>query len=211
MNIKAVVFDLDGTLVHTTPDYRYLVVGKTLAKFNKSTTNSSIDNFWFRSEEERTRIIQEEWSLDPKKEFWPVYRGYDTSKLREDHTKPYEDTKVLVELKQKGLKMGIVTSAPRHIIDLELGMLNTKFDAVVRAQLTEGISPKPSPQGLEICLNKLSIKKENAIYTGNSPEDMELASNLGVFGVLIERGEYPLGKVDCGLRISSLYALRDLI
>lgn len=210
MDIEAVVFDLDGTLVHTTSDYRYLVVGKTLAKFNKSATNSSIDDFWFRSEEERTRIIQEEWSLDPE-EFWPVFRKYDTSKLREEHTKPYEDTKVLVELKQKGLKMGIVTSAPRHIIDLELGMLNIKFDAVVRAQLTERISPKPSPQGLETCLNKLNIKKENAIYTGNSSEDMELASNSGVFGVLIERGEYTLGKIDCGLRISSLYALRALI
>jgi phosphoglycolate phosphatase len=210
MKLATILFDLDDTLVHTAPEYRYLVINRTLAEFGKSSENSAIDRLWFMSEQERTRIIEEEWGVDPE-EFWPITRKYDTVELRRKHTKIYDDTKILAELGQKGIKTGIVTAAPDHIIALEVGMLKHKFGAVVRAQFTSGIEPKPSPQGIEESLKILNSKKEKAGYVGDSRTDMETAQNAGVSDILLLRGEYDFGNIDCSLKISSLYALRELI
>lgn len=210
MKLRTILFDLDNTLVHTTPEYRYIVVNKALAEFNKSSANSFIDDFWFGSEQERTRIMQEKWDLDLR-EFWPAYRKYDTIDLRKKHTRLYDDVGVLEELEQNKIKTGIVTAAPWHIINFEVGMLNHKFDAIIRAQLTSGIQPKPSPQGIEKCLQVLSSSKEDAGYVGDTKTDMETARNAGVSGILIDRGEYDFGHVEASLTISFLYALRDLI
>jgi len=49
-NYTLLVFDLDGTLVHTTPEYRYFIVPKVLEKMGKDTAKISlgeIDKFWF--------------------------------------------------------------------------------------------------------------------------------------------------------------------
>jgi len=61
MNIKAVIFDLDGTLVHTAPVYRYMVVGDALETLGiENIFKKDIDDFWFRGEKERKRIIEKE-------------------------------------------------------------------------------------------------------------------------------------------------------
>jgi len=211
MEIKAAIFDLDGTLVHASPEYRYLVVGNTLRTFGKLSSKSLIDDFWFRAETERARVIQKEWGLDPETEFWPSFHSFDSISLRKEHTKPYEDVGILSEIKDLGLKTGVVTSAPERIIKLEIGMLNYSFDSIIRAQLANGVAQKPHPQGIEKCLAELAVGKNEAFYVGNSPEDMEMATNARVRGIFIDRGEYDFGKVDSSLTINSLYALRVLI
>lgn len=210
MALKTIIFDLDNTLIYIAPEYRYLVVGKALGEFGKSTENSVIDDFWFGSEDERTEIIRGIWGLDPEGEFWPAYRRYDKVKLREQHSRVYEDSSILAELSKKKITTGIVTAAPRDMIEFEIGMLKHEFDAVVRAQLVENIEPKPSPQGIDKCLAFLDVVKREACYVGDTETDMETADNARVRGILIDRRERKLTDVRCFRRIDSLYSLRSL-
>ena len=211
METEAAIFDLDGTLVHTKPAYRYLIVGKVLTGFCRPFIHSQIDDFWFGSEDDRTRIIQETWHLNPEQEFWPAFRELDTIELRTQYTEVYSDIGILQVLKDRKIKTGIVSAAPDHIIELEVGMLNHNFGAVIRAQLTKGVKPKPSPEGLEKCLDILQVAKQNAIYVGDTRCDMETARSGGVYGILIERGEYDFGKIESDLAITSLEQLRSLL
>jgi len=211
MKIEAGIFDLDGTLVHTKPAYRYLIVGNVLDEFHKPFTNPQIDDFWFGSEDDRTRIIQEKWHLSPEGQFWPAFRELDTIDLRKQYTEVYPDVGILQVLRDRGIKTGIVSAAPDHIIELETAMLSHPFGAVIRAQLVKGLRPKPSPDGLEKCLDILQVAKQNAIYVGDTRCDMETARNAGVYGILIERGEYDFGKIEADLTISSLEALSILV
>lgn len=210
MKLKAIIFDLDGTLVHTVPLYRYIVVGNALETLRvKDMFKRDIDDFWFLGEEERKKIIEDVWKLDPENQFWPAFRIYDTADLRRQHTEAYNDIDIFNFLKEKGIKTGIVTSAPRHILDLELSLLNHKFDSVIRAQLSENVKQKPDKDGLIKCMNQLRVSPDEIIYVGNSIEDMKMARSANVYGVFVDRKEYDFGEVDADLIIPSLSNLRD--
>ena len=49
MVYKAVIFDLDGTLVHTMPEYRYKIVGQTVRDLGAKSSHHLIDKFWFQT------------------------------------------------------------------------------------------------------------------------------------------------------------------
>jgi HAD superfamily hydrolase (TIGR01549 family) len=208
MKYEAVIFDLDGTLVHTMPEYRYKIVGQTLKDLGTTSSNHIIDRFWF--EARRNDIIKNHFGLEPEL-FWKTYSPYDTEELRKQFTKLYDDIDFIKELRKNGYKLGIVTGAPNHIASLEIGMLKEDFDSVIIAKTVNGIKPKPHPPGLESCLNLLGVDKSKAIYVGNADEDVTAAKNAKVFDVLLIRGEHEFPGIKPSLRIHSLYELRKLL
>lgn len=86
-----IVFDLDGTLVHTTAEYRYFVVPRVLERLGQDETKislKSIDKFWFDGDRDNT--ISEHFKVDPYK-FWKTFHKYDLPQARKRFTRPYED------------------------------------------------------------------------------------------------------------------------
>ena len=79
MEYKAVIFDLDGTLVHTMPEYRYTIVGNALKSIGIKTTSHLIDRFWFESR--RDEIIKEHFGIEPGI-FWKNYREREDPEIR---------------------------------------------------------------------------------------------------------------------------------
>jgi len=209
MTYKAVIFDLDGTLVHSLPEHRYSVVGNALKDLGKSASKEQIDMFWF--ETERDKIVVETFGVT-NEDFWPAYRKHDKTEVRKKFTKTYDDIEFIKELKEKGIKVGIVTGAPIHIANLEIGMIGEEqFDAIVIAHRHNGFTPKPDPHGLNECLNLLEVNKEEAVYVGNGDEDVQTARNAGVFDILIDRGEYSFPNTKPSLTIKSLYDLKRFL
>lgn len=209
MPYKAVIFDLDGTLVHTAPECRYTIVGNTLNELGITAPNEAIDMFWFRSG--RSSIIRENFRVEPD-EFWKSYEKYDTVELRRAFTKLYDDVGFINEIRKKDYKTGIVTGAPAHIASLEIEILGGgKFDAIVIARSSNGISPKPHQHGLEECLRLLGASKKEAVYVGNADEDILTARNAGVFDILLDRGEHAFPGIKPSLTIHTLYDLRSLL
>ncbi len=203
------MFDLDGTLVHTTPEYRYMVVGQSLHELGTASSNHNIDRFWFGSR--RDDIIKKNFGLDSNI-FWETFRKFDTIEQRRQFTKLYDDIGFIQELKQKGYKIGIVTGAPINIASLEIGMIGEQnFDAVVIANSLSGIKEKPHPHGLEECLNLLEIQNKEAIYVGNGEEDIRAARSAHIYDVLLDRREHLFPKINPSLTIHSLYELRQLL
>lgn len=212
MKYRAVIFDLDGTLVHTEPEYRYKIIGDTLRELGVIYFSPEhMDMLWF--ETERNKIIKKCFGQEPEI-FWKVYTKKESVELRKQFIKAYADIDFILRLKEIGYKTGIVTGSPEHIVDLEVGMLGKEhFDSVVVARNSAGIMPKPHPHGLEKCIKSLNIQKHESLFVGNAEEDILTAKNAGVSDVFLERGEYKFefGGIKPSTRINSLYKLRYLL
>ena len=209
MSYRAALFDLDGTLVHTMPEYRYQIVGNALRDLGTTAPDHYIDKFWF--EARRNDIIRDCFGVDPEL-FWAAYQRYDIAELRRALTRPYDDTDVIQELRKRGYRTGIVTGAPLHIASLEIEMLGKdNFDAVVNTHCHDGLKPKPYPHGIEKCMRLLCIGNNEALYVGNSDEDIMAARNANVLDVLVLRNEHEFPHIKPSVTISSLYELRQLL
>jgi len=194
MQRKAVVFDLDGTLVHTPKSYIYRVVGEVLRNLGmKSAPNEDIERFWFGMD--RDKVITNIFHKNPA-DFWREFILRDTIQSRIQVARAYHDIGFLDQLKEDGYLLGIVTGAPLEMCRAEIGLIGgDKFDEVVIANPLRGVKPKPHPYGLEECLSQLDVAKEHAHYVGNAEEDFRTADQAGVLPVLVDRGEFDYGLV----------------
>jgi phosphoglycolate phosphatase len=110
--------------------------------------------------------------------------------LRE-HGRVYEDVgRVLRALRDRGLKLGIMTGARRASLQPLLDDdLIDQFDAVITgAQVTR---KKPDPEGLITCAQALGVVPADAVYVGDTPLDIQAARAAGMFavGMLVGAGD----------------------
>ena len=209
MKYTSFIFDLDGTLIRTNPEYRHLVVGKVLKELGVSGSKRDIDRFWF--EGERSSFIRERFGVKPKA-FWDLYNKYESVELRRKYVSPYSDIDVLERIKENGYRTGIVTGAPPEIAEMEIKLLGPEnFDVVVITTVSDNVKSKPHPHGIELCLKSLSTTKKETIYIGNSDEDVLAAKRAGVLDIFINRSEHPfdLEKLKPSFVIESLHELEQ--
>ncbi len=114
-------------------------------------------------------------------------------------TKPFEDSlNVLRTLKNKGKKLGIVTSNSRKHVKEVLRFLNIEedlFSIIVGNEATKKHKPNPDP--IEKALELLNVSKDNVCYVGDGLDDMRCAVNANVAPILVDRlseykDEYPV-------------------
>ena len=213
--LKALMFDLDGTLVRTDPDFIYLAVGSALAEMGVSADEEVMRRFWF--EADRRRVIEENCGVDYDA-FIEVFSRYNDPQTRKGFIEAYEDTEILPAFKEKGCKLGLMTSTPVDIAELELKLFpQGLFDVVVVANSETGIPAKPSPAGLVECrkrwvelieeglpeYHKDTKWKDCIPYIGNADEDVIAAREAGMTDIIVARDEHPL-------ELSPMITLRDL-
>jgi pyrophosphatase PpaX len=112
-----------------------------------------------------------------------AYRAFNT----ENHDKlarPFEGaSEVLRELRRRGYLIGVVTSKGRDLAvrGLKLCSLEGLIDIAVFLEDTEFHKPRPEP--ILAALKNLSNSSNNAAYVGDSPHDMAAARAAGVLAV----------------------------
>ena len=113
--------------------------------------------------------------------------------------KPYLHVEsVLKELRQKGFKLGIVTS--RFESEAEIIFALTGFNklvdwVVVRDHTEHG---KPSPKPFLLCAEKLGVKPENCLVVGDGCSDMTAGKAGGMKTVRAKYGYGGLAPCDYG-------------
>lgn len=90
-----------------------------------------------------------------------------------------ETVNVLTRLKQRGAHIGIISTKYRfRINDLLSRHIPNTLDIIIGGEdVTE---PKPSPQGLLLAIQRLSVEKESVLYLGDSLVDAETATKAKV-------------------------------
>jgi pyrophosphatase PpaX len=95
---------------------------------------------------------------------------------------------LLVRLKDEGRRLGIVTAKRRKTVDLAFDQIPMAhlFDTVVGGDETE--RHKPDPEPLQLALERLDARPEEAAYVGDAPFDVKAAKAAGVFSIAVTWG-----------------------
>lgn len=173
--LKAVLWDVDGTLV-ATKDLYLESYRRALAPYaGKLLTDEELLALRPLSE---LHVLKSQAGAAYQECIAAFSRHY--AELHATHFGGVYDgiADVLSELRQRGVRNGIVTGKSRSswqitIAEVELGV----FDVVVVDD--DVASPKPDPEGIRAALAALDVAPAHAVYVGDSPGDMEAALAAG--------------------------------
>ena len=222
MTIKAVLFDLGGTLLDFDIEHPAEIFQIILASLGISKSLDEIKTVWLKAEKDTNlpslfgKLPPEEWgekwnSLVLKHlgiEESAELHNYFHSKWNDSISFTlYPDTKdVLKELQQRGLKLGLVSNGYEEDIHFFLeraGIENTTFDAIVGVDTVQ--CNKPHQDIFKYALRKLNARTEEAMFVGDDVElDYKGAENVGMYALLIDRTEK-----QCDLR--TIKNLREIL
>lgn len=185
---KAIIWDLDGTLLNTLTDL-HSAVNAALAECGlpartveevRCFVGNGIPNLIARAVPAGT---------DEKKEAEVLasFLSYYTEHMN-DHTAPYEGILPLLDdLREKGVRMAVVSNkadyATAELTRLHFG---DRLDAAVGAR--EGVPKKPAPDGVFTALDALGVPAAAAVYIGDSEVDVATGKNAGMDVIAVSWG-----------------------
>ncbi len=188
MKLKAVIFDLDGTILDTLEDLKNSV-NFTLSKNGlpvrtideiRAFVGNGIRLLIERAVPENTNDeLLERCFLDFKKH----YKEHSA-----DNTKPYDGIiPVLREIKAKGIKLAVVSNKADFAVQtLVEEYFQGLFDFAVGER--EGIRRKPCPDSVNEAIKVLDASPDEVVYVGDSEVDIETSRNAGVNCVAVTWG-----------------------
>ncbi len=192
--IKAFIFDIGGTLVRTDKAIFHTIKqslernGLRLADKDKviSTFGTSM-HFIVKTAVELSYSGRDKEGMI--KRCYDSYKSFFPKEVASDFVVFPTVIEGLQLLKDKGLKLGIVTGMLREdaIFILEKTDLLQYFDVVVtRDELSNS---RPHPEGLLLAMQRLGIKNKNeCIYAGDTIVDIQMAKNAHVRVVCLKTG-----------------------
>ena len=180
MKYKAVIWDLDGTLLDTLEDLKNSV-NFALDKYNMPNITLEMTRRFVGNGVGRLiqLAVPEGTGKETEAKVLDVFKAhYEEHSL--DATKPYDGVvDVLKALKSAGYKMAIVSNK----IENAVGELAEKFfpgliDVAIGE--TPDVPKKPAPDMIFKALDKLGVSKEEAIFIGDSDVDVATGINSGL-------------------------------
>jgi HAD superfamily hydrolase (TIGR01509 family) len=106
-----------------------------------------------------------------------------------------------------GLRRGLVTRNSRKSVDLVLGRLGIRFDAVVTR---EDAPPKPAPEPVWVACRGMGLQPSAVMFVGDFEFDMLSGRRAGTRTVLLRSGTMTASE-HADLSVDSLAELRDWI
>lgn len=189
MMLKALLIDLDGTLVDSTPAL-YQVYQKFLAHYGHKGTREEFNSLVGPSIDEIVEILKTKYALKGSSHDLSLMyisllmlQGFEGTEL-------FPGVKeALKKMKEKKIKLGIVTSGTKPLVKVCLDPLKIadQFDVIVTSE--DVVKGKPNPEVYQTALKKLGIKPEEAIAIEDSIAGLTAALGAGLEVLMITHGK----------------------
>lgn len=188
MKVKAVIFDLDGTIVDFNLDYkasRAEIVQLLIEEgFPQSifSTNDNLFDILSKAEIFLKNHRKEKKVEKVRKSIFSIAERYEMEAARTTSLIP-GILEALKALKKMKLKLALFTVNGKNSVNhiLRTFYLKRYLDAVITRD--DVLMVKPNPVHLKTALNALKVKPKEAIVVGDSVWDMKSARALEVFAV----------------------------
>lgn len=189
---KAIVFDLDGTLVDSAPD---LCAALNHVLDHEGRSHVSPDELRHMVGHGGRVLITKGMAAtgapatdDDLDRLMPVFLDYYRAHVA-DATRPFDGvTKLLSKLQDRGINSAVCTNKPESLaIDLlERLNLSGYFGAVIGGDSLPVRKPDPAP--FKEALNRMGVPDASAVMVGDSRTDVETARAAGVPVICVSFG-----------------------
>ncbi len=176
--VKAVLFDLDGTLV----DSETIASEATQKAFLEIMERPMTDGENAKLKGRPVKKILSEWFPDHGDKVYGTILSHFSTRISE--IEPFEGIRELLQgLTSKGIRMAVVTSGQREVAEQLLAPsgLSSYFEFAVCQEDTE--RHKPDPEPLLLAAGKLGVSNEDCAYIGDQPYDMRAAGKAGMMAL----------------------------
>lgn len=211
LNIKGIIFDLDGTLV----DSRSAYIKAAQITFKKLglkplTEKEALDI---------PKKIEQRLPLDLKINnnfnlFLQIYLNSYYS-ISESETRILPNVLSTLKVLSKRVKLSLVTmrSVSKNLLfnELEKFKIGKYFNPILTALDTK---PKPAPDALIKCIKTMNLKKEECAIVGDSVNDIRAGKSAGISTIAVLSGLYSfeeLSKEKPDLLMQSIISIKDMI
>jgi len=184
MRFPVVLFDLDGTVIDSGA-----IILASMRHAAREVLGVEVPDEQLMAAVGGPGLEAQMQALSPDRadELVTVYRA---------HNEPLHDEliccagmdEILVQLKDEGRRLGIVTAKRRQTVELAFARIPIEhlFETVVGGDETK--KHKPDPEPLLLALERLGAAPDDAVYVGDAPFDVKAAKAAGLYSVGVSWG-----------------------
>lgn len=216
--VKAILFDLDGTLVDTIEDIRLSLASalelESLPAPSATLTRQAVGRGLMNAlkdvlaaynhpvDESRLALLYETM-ISYYRSHYAVY------------SKPYEGiVELLVRLSEEGVLLGVFSNKEDGLTKSIVSTLLPSLPFVWVRGLKEGMPRKPDRSGIDYFCRTYAISNEQLLYIGDSEVDYQTAQNAQCPNILVSWGFRPkegLMKLDDAVIVDTVQELEETI
>lgn len=196
--MKAVLFDLDGTLIDTAADFIRIIQDMCRDKQCDVVAADLIRTQVSEGARAMVKLVYPELDIeDPvflahRQRFLDVY-GDDIAV----ETDLFDGMYPLLEaLESQNIPWGIVTNKPRWLSEALLKALNLTDRCAVLVCPEDVSKTKPDPEPMYLAAKQIQIQPEDCIYVGDHPRDIDAGRHAHMYTILAAYGYLPLQHKD---------------
>ena len=186
MAIRGVLFDMDGVVVHQRLDF--LAIKREIFGNTEGFILERMEGLP-DAERRRAEAILERHETAAAMTAEPM-----------DGIQPF-----LAWMETRQLRRGLVTRNSRKSVELVLGRLGLRFDAVVTR---EDAPPKPAPDPVWLACHRMNVEPADALFVGDYEFDMVSGRRAGTRTVLL-RSTTMTESANADYSVASLAELRE--
>lgn len=181
MKPRAVLFDLDGTLVDTAPDLGYAA---NRVRADAGLAPLPVADYRPVASAGARGLLKVAFGIDPDHADFPARREsflahYRTHLARE--SRPFDGVeRALAAFEQRGIAWGVVTNKPQWLTDPLMVALGLAGRSAVTIGAQDGLKPKPAPDALLMACAALGLKAADCVYVGDDRRDIDAARAAGM-------------------------------
>ncbi|MGE8561376.1 MAG: HAD family hydrolase [Acinetobacter sp.] len=196
--MKAVLFDLDGTLIDTAADFIRIIQDMCRDKQCEIVAADLIRTQVSEGARAMVKLVYPELDVeDPvflahRQRFLDLY-GEDIAVETDLFAGMYP---LLEELESQDIPWGIVTNKPRWLSESLLKALNLTDRCAVLVCPEDVSKTKPDPEPMYLAAKHIQIQPEDCIYVGDHPRDIDAGRNAHMYTILAGYGYLPLQHKD---------------
>ena len=213
-NIKLFLFDLDGTLIDTAPDF-LTSLNNVLAENNRDLVH--LDDIRQFISDGSGKLVEVGFGIDSDHEKFNELKSALLREYKKNLTclsKLFDGVKDLIDfLNKKNIVYGIVTNKPLEYAKPIIEFFDELGDCKILICPDHVRKAKPDPEGINLACNNLDISPKLACYVGDHDVDIAagLAANVPVFACEYGYGSFKKLSQSNEIRVKDLREIIQLI